>query len=428
MNRWQTCEGPGPAFDASRRALFAAGLAGAVWWWGAKGSLAQAALRPDRSEGPVVVVVFLRGGADGLNIVAPYREDPYYKLRPTLAIARPGDRRKPPSERLLDLDGEFGLNPALSMLLPHFREGRLGFVHACGSGDETRSHFEAMGTMERGAAARPNQLHDGWLARHLGSTPQNRNPMRALALGYVAQDSLLGATEAITLANLEDFRLPGDDQRFTTALRTLYAPGPDAVSAAGRDTIAVMESLRALDPARYAPERGAAYPDTEFGSAMKQVALLVKAKVGLEVAALDLGGWDSHIAQGTTAGWLTNLLQELGGAMDAFLTDLGPESSRVTLVVQTEFGRRIEENSGFGTDHGRGGVMMVAGAGVRGGRVHGRWPTLAPGRTVGPGDLAVTTDYRQVLAEVVEHRLGNPEVARVFPGLEKPGIGVVGPG
>jgi uncharacterized protein (DUF1501 family) len=374
----------------------------------------------------VLVVVFLRGAADGLNIVVPYQEDAYYRLRPTLAIARPNDRRRGPAERLADLDGFFGLNPALSMLLPHYREGRLGFVHACGSGDTTRSHFEAMNTMERGAGSRPGELMDGWLARHLATTSERRDPMRAVAISGTAPDSLLGATSALRLSNLEQFRLGLPAGPPASALEALYAGGDDLVSQAGRDSLQVLRDLGRLDPRDYRPAPGAQYPDTDFGRSIRQVAFLVKNGFGLEVAALDIGGWDTHIAQGTTSGWLTNLLAELGGGLDAFLRDLGPEAGRVTVVVQTEFGRRIEENSGFGTDHGRGGVMFVAGAGVAGGKVHGDWPTLAPGRQVGPGDLAVTTDYRDVLAEVLRNRLGNPRATEVFPGTSGRRLGIVG--
>lgn len=426
MKDWAFCDGEGRLdTPAERRAVLAAGLGAMLWWAGSKSALGQAAFRPDRSDGPVLVVVFLRGAADGLNIVAPYQEDAYYRLRPTLAVARPDDRRRPLPERLHDLDGFFGLNPALAMLVPHFREGRLGFVHACGSGDTTRSHFEAMGTMERGAGSRPGELMDGWLARHLATTPERRDPMRAVALAPTAPDSLLGATSALNLADLESFRL-GFPTGAAEALAGLYRDGDDLVSQAGRDTIRVLRRLERADPRAYRPAPGVSYPETDFGRSVKQVAFLVKNGFGLEVAALDLGGWDTHVAQGTTSGWLTNLLLELGGALDAFLRDLGPEASRVTLVVQTEFGRRIEENSGFGTDHGRGGVMLLAGAGVAGGKVHGYWPTLAPDKQVGPGDLAVTTDYRDVLAEVLRNRLANPRTAEVFPGAPGRRLGVVG--
>lgn len=417
MKDWVFCDGTGrERGPIDRRAALVAGFGAAVWWMGAKTAFAQAALRPDRSDGPVLVVVFLRGGADGLNIVAPYQEDAYYRFRPTLALAKPTAKGRPAGDRLVDLDGFFGMNPALSMLEPHFKEGRLGFVHACGSGDPTRSHFEAMGTMERGAESRPSQQLSGWIARHLASTPERRDPMRAVAITSVAPDSLLGSTSALTVANLEEYRLGIEDEHSIQALRALYEAGNDMLAAAGRDTISVLDTLKRLDPTKYVPSAGAVYPDTEFGRSMKQVAFLVKGGFGLEIAALDLGGWDTHIAQGTTSGWLTNLLTELGGAVDAFLRDLGAEASRVTLMVQTEFGRTNEENSGFGTDHGRGGVMLLAGAGVVGGRVHGTWPGLTSARADGPGDLDVTTDYRSVLAALVRHRLGNHRVDEVFPG------------
>ncbi|MCC6403205.1 MAG: DUF1501 domain-containing protein [Fimbriimonadaceae bacterium] len=426
MRDWIYCDGDGGDRGlVNRRTALAAGIGAAVWWMGSRTAFAQAALRPDRSDGPVMVVVFLRGGADGLNIVAPYEEENYYRLRPTLAIARPMDRGKPQGERLIDLDGFFGLNPSLAMLEAHFKEGRLGFVHACGSADATRSHFEAMGTMERGAESKPSQQLSGWIARHLNSTPDRRDPMRAVALSSVTPDSLLGNTSALTINNLEDYRLGIEGAHSIRALQALYAPGDDILSVAGRDTISVLDTLKRLDPRKYVPREGATYPDTAFGRSMKQVAFLVKGGFGLEVAALDLGGWDSHVAQGNTSGWLTNLLTELGGAVHAFLHDLGSEARRVSLVVQTEFGRTNEENSGFGTDHGRGGVMLLAGAGVEGGKVHGRWPGLTSVRRGGPGDLDVTTDYRSVLAGLVRNHLGNHNVGDVFPGARLAGSSAV---
>lgn len=429
MRDWVYCDGEGgERGQIGRRAALAAGIGAAVWWMGARTAFAQAALRPDRSEGPVMVVVFLRGGADGLNIVTPYQEDAYYRLRPTLAIARPSARSRPAGERLIDLDGFFGLNPALAMLEPHFKEGKLGFVHACGSADSTRSHFEAMGTMERGAMSTPSQQLSGWIARHLNTTPERRNPMRAVALTSVAPDSLLGNTSALTIQNLEDYRLGIEDAHSLQALQALYASGDDMLSISGRDTISVLDTLKRLDPRKYTPAAGANYPDTEFGRSLKQTAFLIKGGFGLEIAALDLGGWDSHVAQGTTSGWLTNLLNELGGAVDAFLRDLGADASRVNLVVQTEFGRTNEENSGFGTDHGRGGVMLLAGAGVQGGKVHGTWPGLTSVRREGPGDLDVTTDYRTILAGLVREHLGNRNVAEVFPGADLRQVSAVRPG
>ncbi|MGE0002759.1 MAG: DUF1501 domain-containing protein [Fimbriimonadaceae bacterium] len=429
MRDWIFCDGEGrERGPIDRRAALAAGIGAAVWWMGARTAFAQAALRPDRSDGPVMVVVFLRGGADGLNIVSPYQEDAYYRLRPTLAIAKPSARSNPAGERLIDLDGFFGLNPALAMLEPHFKEGKLGFVHACGSADSTRSHFEAMGTMERGAESAPSQQLSGWIARHLNTTPERRNPMRAVALTSVAPDSLLGNTSALTIQNLEDYRLGIEDGHSLRALQALYAPGDDILSISGRDTISVLDTLKRLDPRKYTPAAGANYPETEFGRSLKQTAFLIKGGFGLEIAALDLGGWDSHIAQGTTSGWLTNLLTELGGAVDAFLRDLGADASRVSLVVQTEFGRTNEENSGFGTDHGRGGVMLLAGAGVQGGKVHGKWPGLTSVRREGPGDLDVTTDYRTVLAGLVSGHLGNRNVAEVFPGADLRPVSAVRPG
>lgn len=423
-HNWCSCDGQGGEGRIDRRTALTAGLLAGVWWMSARSAWAQASFRPKQKAGHTLVVVFLRGGADGLNLVAPYAEDDYYRLRPTLAIAKPGAGEG----RLLDLDGHFGLNPGLRPLEAPFKDGRLAIVHACGSGDQTRSHFEAMGTMERGLHDRPSAASDGWLARHIAATPERSAPLRAVALTSTMPDSLGGVTSALAVPNISDVKLSALDEdqrtRFMASLARLYGPDGDQMEQAGHATLDVLKTLTQSDPNQYQAANGATYPDTDLGRTFRQVAFLIRKEVGLEVACLDFGGWDTHIAQGTTAGWLTGLATELANSVAAFMTDLGTEMSRVTVVVQSEFGRRLEENSGFGTDHGRGGVMMVAGGGARGGKVYGDWPTLSPGRRVGPGDLDVTTDYRDVLGEVLAKRLQTPDLGRVFPGLDHRPIGL----
>ena len=376
---------------------------GAVAWASSRSALAQIALGSPKSERDILVVVFLRGGADGLNIVVPYAEDAYYRSRPSLAIAAPGK-----AGGALDLNGFFGLNPALAPLLPHYREGRLAVLHAVGSNDQTRSHFEAMNAMERGLPAAGSGAASGWLARHLLATQGvTTSPLRAVSFGPIMPDSLRGGTEAIAIESLADFRLIVPDAekerqaQVVEALRELYRDGKDEMAHAGRETLNVLDTLNKLNPATYVPSNGATYPKSDLGEGLRQVALLIRSGLGLEVAALDKGGWDSHVAQGSTSGWLTSLLEDVGQSIAAFANDLGGEMKRVTLVVMTEFGRRVQENSGLGTDHGRASFMMVLGGGVHGGKVHGAWPGLAPDQLEGPGDLRVTTDYRNVLAEIV---------------------------
>ncbi len=449
-NDWMSCDGDGnlrepKAFvrqaergepsgvSVSRRhVLTGAALGALAWASGRRSALSQIAVRPkeSRTRDDVLVVIFLRGGLDGLNAVVPFGEDAYHRLRPTLGLSPPGDRAAATIDRTLDLDGFFGLNAALGPLLPHYREGRLAILHAVGSDDRTRSHFEAMSAMERGLETAKGDANNGWLARYLNaSTPEKASPLRAVALTNVMPDSLRGATHAIALNSLNDFRLASPESertlRFQADLATLYAGGKDAVAEAGRQTLEVLDELNGLDPTRYRPSGGAVYPQNDIGEALKQVAILVKADLGLEVACLDKGGWDTHFAQGRSGGLLFGLLDDLAKALAAFLSDLGSDMKRVTVVVQTEFGRRSYENTTLGTDHGRGSVMFLLGAGVQGGKVHGRWPGMEPHQLEEPGDLGVTTDYRSVLAEVLARRMGFAESGEVFPGLQASNVGVV---
>lgn len=423
MHDWTSCDGLGGLETKAampRREALALGLAGAVWWLGAKTAWAQASFQAPESHDSILVVLFLRGGCDGLNTVAPYAEDFYYKERPTLALRKPGSG--PGS--LIDLDGFFGLHPSMQRLEARFKEGSAAFIQAVGSQDQTRSHFEAMSAMERGIGSDNESAGGGWLGRHLVSTPGRVSPMRAVALSSVMPDSLGGALGALAIERLSDYRLNTDDLAALSQIEKLYR-GDDVISQAGRDTVRVLKALNKVDPRQYRPENGAAYPDSPLARAMRECAFLIKQDLGLEVACLDMGGWDTHVAQGAHEGWHAGLLGEVAGSVDAFLTDLGSLAKRVTVVVQTEFGRRIDENSGFGTDHGRAGVMAVLGAGVKGGKVCGEWPTLAPAKREGPGDLRVTTDYRDVLGEILASRLPGAKLDQVFPGHKVRPLGLM---
>ncbi len=369
-------------------------------------------------QGDVLVVIFLRGAADGLNVLVPHGDEAYYQARPTLAIPRPDDKNQLAEGRALDLDGFFGLHPALLPLMDAWQDGKLGFIHACGSPDDSHSHFRAMDIMERGLAE-PLGPASGWINRHLASVDNgNPSPLRALAIGESVQRSLQGSVPVTALRSITEAhfgRSQMSTDAFQAALGMLYA-GPGMMESLGRETLELLHSLEQLDPEKYRPEGSVAYPDTEFGQGLKQVAMLVKIDVGLEVAALDLGGWDTHFAQGGGTGLMANLLTDLGQGLAAFHADLRDELGKVTLVVMTEFGRRVTENASLGTDHGSGSVMLLLGGAVEGGKVHGTWPGLAPEERSGPGDLKVTTDYRDVLAEIVERRLGNPRLDLLFPG------------
>ena len=417
--------------QTTRRGLFALGALAALGVaGGGRSALGGVTVRAKRQgpPGDVLVSVFLRGGVDSLSVVVPHAEDDYYRNRPTLAIARPGDKRMKATDRVLDLDGFFGLHPALAPLLPLYQAKQMAVVHACGSGDQTRSHFEAMATMERGVSQDTGPA-SGWLARHLETAPwNNASPLRAVALGTILPQSLRGAGSATALETVADLKLQspfaGGPGRFEASLGNLYTR--DALAEAGQEALSVLKTLNALPPALLTGGK-AGYPKDDFGDGLRQVALLMKSEVGLEAACLDHGGYDTHVAQGTTQGILAGRLQSLASGLAAFAADLGPERwGRTTVVVLSEFGRRVAENSGLGTDHGRGGAMMVLGGkGVLGGRVHGVWPGLAPDRLEGPGDLKVTTDYRNVLAEVIGDRLKNPNSGAIFPGLAPAPVGAV---
>ena len=371
----------------------------------------------DAPRGDTLVVVFLRGAADALNIIVPHGEAAYYAQRPTLAIARPDDTAAKAAYRAVDLDGFFGFHPALRPLLPAWQQGHLAPIHACGAPDESRSHFKAMELMERGAEDSAGPA-SGWINRHLASLDTgNASPLRAVGLGEAAQRSLQGAIPVTALRSISEFHLAGDrriEQLMQAGLSSLYR-GDDPLSTLGRETLRILDTLERLHPETYRPGDLAVYPNSEFGLGLLQIAMLVKAEVGLEVAAVDLGGWDTHFAQGANEGYMAGLLADLGQGLAALHADLADFHSRLTVVVMTEFGRRVQENASLGTDHGHGSLMLLLGGNVVGNTIHGRWPGLEQDQLFGPGDLAVTTDYRDVLSEICGLRLNNPAHSQIFP-------------
>ncbi|MBI3173617.1 MAG: DUF1501 domain-containing protein [Chloroflexi bacterium] len=366
-------------------------------------------------RGDTLVVIFLRGAADVLNIIVPHGEDAYYALRPTLGIPRPDDRKS--KLRTLDLDGFFGFHPALQNLLDAWNEKQLAIIHACGAPDESRSHFKAMELMERGVDDAKGPA-SGWIGRHLATLDTgNASPLRAVGVGEMPQRSLSGTVPVSALRSIADFHLNGDARavaQMRSALDTLYAGG-DSFSALGQETLGILDILQKLDPKADSESQ---FPTSAFGLALQQVAMLIKADVGLEVAAIDLGGWDTHFAQGSTEGQMANLIRDLGDGLAAFHAAMHDHLHKLTVVTMSEFGRRASENGSLGTDHGHGSMMMVIGGDVLGGRVHGPWPGLGSGQLVGPGDLAVTTDYRDVLSEVLVKRLNNPATNEIFPNYQ----------
>jgi uncharacterized protein (DUF1501 family) len=362
-----------------------------------------------------LVTVFLRGGADGLALVPPHGDPALARLRPALVQPPPG--AEPTS--VLDLDGTFGLHPALAPLLPWWHDRRLAIVHAVGSDDATRSHFEAQDQMEQGASC-GRSLAGGWLGRLLRA--EQAAGLSAVALGPYVPEALRGAPMVAAMESLDAL---GARTRglATDALERLYGLEQGLLAQAGRDTFDLLRRVHGLER-RPLTERPV-YPEGAFGAGLRDLADLLRADLGLRAACLDLAGWDTHFFQGTGAGPLASRADELARGLAAFLQDLGPRAGAVDVVVLTEFGRRAHENASLGTDHGRGSVLFVIGDGLRGGQVHGRWPGLAEAALEGPGDLAVTTDYRDVLCEVIAHA-GGPSPGEVFPGHVPRPVGLLG--
>lgn len=382
--------------------------------------------QPNWSQpGDVLLCVFLRGGMDGLSAVVPYGDGAhYYDARPTQAVAEPGSG----VGAAVDLNGRFGLHPGLSALKEIYDEGDLAIVHATGSVDPSRSHFDAMKFMEYGTPGE-KYVGTGWIGRHLQAASwRNESPFRAVGMGLMVPDSLRGSVSPLAIKSIADFHFKGREdearrlQQQLAQLYTVEAPTDLLGRQAGLvfDTI---EMLQGLDALHYQPSNGAVYPDNEFGLGLRQVAQLIKANVGLEVATVDLGGWDTHEYQGTLDGGFNGLLLLLAQGLAAFYADLQAQMGNVTVVTMSEFGRRVAENGSAGTDHGHGNVMFLLGGGVNGGQVFARWPTLAP-EALDDGDLAITTDYRSVLAEVVQKRLLNTAVSEVFPNFSPEDLGL----
>ena len=364
--------------------------------------------------GDILVVVFQRGGMDGISAVIPHGDPHYYENRSALAIPEPEDGS---DKTGIDLDGFFGLHPSLRPLKDLWDEKTLAIVHAVGSPDPTHSHFAAMDYMERGTPGEKS-IPTGWIGRHLQTAPwQNESPFRAIGMGGVMQAALRGPIPVTTLKSISDFHLQGDVSQLTeirARLESLYNLG-STLDADAVETFNAVNILDKIDVNNYTPSGGAAYPETEFGMAMKQVAQIAKAEIGLEVACVDIGGWDTHNQQGQLEGELPTLLNEFSSGLASLYHDLGDRAKRVTIVTMSEFGRRVKENASDGTDHGHGNCMFVLGGGVNGGKVYGQWPGLAPENLFDGIDLNITTDYRDVLGEVVEKRLKNPALAEVFP-------------
>ncbi|HEX4573690.1 MAG TPA: DUF1501 domain-containing protein [Gemmatimonadales bacterium] len=362
---------------------------------------------------PILVCLFQRGAVDGLNMVVPHGDALYYRERPRIAV---------PAQDVVDLDGYFGLHPRLAALKPLWDNKSLAAIHAIGSPDATRSHFDAQDYMESGTPG-VKATADGWLNRYCQHDREHADtPFRAVAFGPQLPRILAGTAPSLAIDDLQAFGLrapqPAVRDRLTRAFEALYAGSATGLlSTSSQEAFQAVQLLKQVDPARYEPAHGAAYPRGRFGRAMLQIAQLIKADLGLQVAFADVTGWDTHVNQGASEGQLAARLAEFGDALAAFAQDLGERLRDVVVLTMSEFGRTVRENGNAGTDHGHATAMLVLGGPVNGGKVLGQWPGLDPARRFEGRDVSVTTDFRDLFAEIVARHLGATDLTAVFPGF-----------
>ncbi|MDT8070977.1 MAG: DUF1501 domain-containing protein [Terriglobia bacterium] len=398
----------------TRRAFMRGGAMAVVGTAALPSFLTRAAFGAETNGGNKrLVVVFQRGAADGLNIVIPHGERAYYAMRPSIAI---------PQQSVVDLDGFFGLHPSMQSLKPLWDQGHLAIVHGAGSPDPTRSHFDAQDYMESGTPG-VKSTEDGWLNRTLQSeNADEKEPFQAIALGTSLPRILQGPAPAVAVSNVNDFGVGGRNpaaQPLANTFEAMYAGTVDSVlHGTGQETFEAVKMLKSADPNQYRPAPGANYPRGRFGDALRQTAQLIKANLGVQVAFTDISGWDHHVNEGNTQGQLANVLREFSQSLSAFYIDLGDLAEDTVVVTMSEFGRTARENGNRGTDHGHANVMLVMGGRVRGGKVYGKWPGLENEQLHEQRDLALTTDFRQVVGEAVYRHLGNRHLNEVFPGYE----------
>jgi uncharacterized protein (DUF1501 family) len=393
----------------SRRLFLKSGAAAMLSLGFAPSFLARAVAATDARR-RLLITIFQRGAVDGLNMVVPYAESEYYRLRPSIAVSRPGA-----DGGALDLNSFFGLHPQLAPLMPLWTNRSLAIVHACGSPDHTRSHFDAQDFMES-ATPGVKATHDGWLNRYLGATNPAGSPLRGVAIARQMPRTLQGPAPALAFGGVEEFVVRGATR---SPFQAAYArTGDKLLASTGTEAFEAMETLERATAGGYRPAPGAEYPNSPFGRALQEIARVAKADVGLEVAFTESGNWDHHVNE---EGRLPSGLDDLARGIAALTVDLGERMSDTVIMTMSEFGRAVAENGTRGTDHGHGNVMFIAGGPVRGGAVYGRWPGLSPDDRFEGRDLAVTTDFRDVFSEVVAGHLGAPAdaLARVFPGFTR---------
>jgi len=381
-----------------------------------KRALAESVSNTGRRK--TLIAIFQRGAVDGLNVVVPFGEHSYYDLRPSIAIPKPDGG----AEAAINLDGFFGLHPALAAFKPLWDSKRLAIVHAAGSPDNTRSHFDAQDYMES-ATPGVKATQDGWLNRYLQSKPDPQKSLfRAVSMTQNMPRAMQGKAEALAMSNLADFNIRAGQSSaaLQSGFEAMYTDNlvKDALRGTGKETFDAINYLKQVNPAQYKAENGANYPRTPFGNSLLQIAQLIKAGVGLEVAFTDIGGWDTHVNEGNQQGQLSNLLRQFSQAIAALHTDLGPRMDDVVILTMSEFGRTVRENGNRGTDHGHANAMFIVGNGVRGGKVYGDWPGLKNDQLYEGRDLALTTDFRNVFGEIAEKHLGTTNLKAVFPGYD----------
>lgn len=417
-------QGEAAMSQVSRRTLLAGtaaiGAIGGVIGIAGPSAATQLAFTGTAYTGDTLVILSLRGGFDGLSAVAPVADPAYFAARPSIAI---------PVSRAIKLDAMFGLHPALAPLKPIWDSGSMAAVHAVGQPNPTRSHFDAMATMEN--AAPGSTIRTGWLDRMIGLTGQVSTFASSAVGAATTPPSMIGPNPELAIRTVDSFVLSGantptEQTRWVTALNALYSGASAPLALPAKAAVDAFSTMSALKAAGYVPANGAIYPKGTLGDALRDLARIIKAGIGLRAATIDVGNWDMHTGLGASdSGWMYRQLIELGQALAAFNQDLGSKMADVTLVTLSEFGRRVAENASGGLDHGHGNVSLVMGGGVRGGKVYGRWPGLAASNLV-DGDLAGTTDYRTVLAEALEQR-AKLSSTTVFPGLSTARLGMFAP-
>ena len=366
---------------------------------------------------PIIIAIFQRGAMDGISAVIPFGDKNYYSVRPNIAVPEP---RNGNADAAIDLDGFFALHPALSGFKPIYDAGNLAIVHAVGSPDNTRSHFDAQDYMEAGTPGNKGTT-DGWLNRYMQAKREPAaTPFRAVSLTANLPRTLFGAAPAIAMTNISDFgvRAGAGNNQVAKGFEELYAQGvTDVLRGTGKEAFEAVKMLKKANPQQYTAANGANYPRSPFGQALLQIAQLIKSDVGVEVAFTDVGGWDTHANQGSSRGQLANRLQDFSAGIAALYKDLGDRMRNIVILTMTEFGRTIRQNGSGGTDHGHASCLFALGGPVKGGKVYGKWPGLASEQLYEGRDLALTTDFRDVFAEVAARHMGATSLNTVFPGF-----------